>query len=370
MKRLTVVVLIAIIMVFLYGQIQYTVAPYKNWDLASYRAMAQAAPGIASDVCQPPAYRLFGPYLAGLLPVADPIAFYALSVFASIVLAVLAFYFFRLVGLSPWTAVITVALFTFNRFWFGLTVWDFFQLNDLLSLIWIVILFIAMLKDRWLLFGVTFFLSVLTRETGLLMIPVVFVYLWENKSLGGKWKTAFGSMLPGIAAFLLVRILVPAPCGKPLFEQLAAHSISILSPEKFLRLAISSYAPFSLLPFVFLGLTVAYFRTRWYALVFVVLVFLSTLFGATFDERLMAPAFVVLYALIGLTIDDRRDQNAYVAVLLLGGFLASLHHSTARFELPGRTWTLALTLGSLALVTTVALFFRLKRPQRESRPPD
>lgn len=355
-------------MVFLYGQIDYTVAPYKDWDLASYRVMAQAAPGIAEGVCQPPAYRLLGPYLAGLLPVSDPVAFYALAVIASLVLALLAFYFFRDFGLSPAVAAIVVALFTFNRFWFGLTVWDFFQLNDLLALIFIVILFLAMYRNRWGLFGAVLFLAALTRETGFLMIPVAAVYLWERKELSAQWKRALAATVPALAAFVLIRLFVPAPCGKPLLEQLAAHSVSILSLEKLFRLFINSYLPFSLLPVVFFATTARYFRTRLHALVFVVLVFLSTLFGATFDERLLAPAFLVIYAIIGLVIEEYRTEKWFVVALLVAGFVASLHHSTARFPLPDRSWTLALSLGALAAVTLAAIVCRFRHRLRAETP--
>jgi predicted branched-subunit amino acid permease len=97
-------------------------------------------------------------------------------------------------------------------------------------------------------------------------------------------------------------------------------------------------------------------------------VFLSTLFGATFDERLLAPAFLVIYAIIGLVIEEYRTEKWFIAVLIAAGFLASLHHSTARFPLPDRTWTLALSLGALAAVTAAAIVCRF-RDRRRAEPP-
>ena len=364
MKKLVALLVATAGMIFLYGRIDYTAAPYNTWDLASYRAMAAAAPRLASDVCQPPAYRLLGPYLVGLLPVPETAGFYLVAIVASLALVLLAYALFRALGLTPLVATVTVILFAFNRFWFGLTVWDYFQINDLLSLVWIVIMFLAMMKDRWALFGGVLVLGVLTRETALLMAPVAFVYLWERKELAGKWRRFALAVIPGVVAFLLIRLLVPAPCGKSLFTQLAAHSRSILAPEKLFRLTINSYLPFSLLPLVFLGATVAFFRQRPHALVLVALVFLSTLFGLSYDERLMAPAFVAIYAVIGLSaqaVVGKRGQNrAFLAILLIGGFLASLHHQVARFPLPDRTWTLALSLGSLVIVTGAGIYYRIK----------
>jgi hypothetical protein len=367
LKKLAVLLVVTIVMVFLYGRIDYTIAPYNTWDLASYRVMADAAPRIAAEVCQPPAYRLLGPYLAGLLPLPDPAAFYLLSVLASIALVLLAYRLFVELGLTPVVAVLTVVLFTFNRFWFGLTIWNFFQLNDLLSLIWIVLSFLAMFRRRWGLFGAVLLLGAFTRETALLMIPVAFVYLWERKELRGQWLRLALAAVPAVIAFVLIRALVPAPCGKSLLTQLAAHSASILSPEKIFRLTIYSYAPFSLLPLVFFGTTLAYFKQRPHAFTLLALVFLSTLFGLSFDERLMAPAFVALYALIGLVmqqaVDDGRAGVPLLVAAVAGAFLASLHHTVARFPLPGREWTLVLSMGSLVVVTAIALIYRLRRGQ-------
>lgn len=371
LRNLAVLLVVTIVMIFLYGQIDYATAPYNTWDLASYRAMAAAAPGIATDVCQPPAYRLLGPYVVGLLPVPDPVGFYALSVAASILLVLLAHRLFRELGLSTFVATFTVVLFTLNRFWFGLTVWDFFQLNDLLSLIWIVLAYMAMRRERWGLFGAALLAGAFTRETALLMIPVALVYLWERKELREKWGRVLLAALPAIVAFVMIRALVPAPCGKSLFTQLAAHSGSILAPEKIFRLTIYSYAPFSLLPLVFLPTTAIFFRQRPHLLALVALVFLSTLFGLSFDERLMAPAFVALYALIGViiqqTVDSPRRWLPLLAVFAAGAFLVSLHHTVARFPLPGREWTIALSMGSLLIVTAVAILARLKRGQPAAR---
>ncbi len=348
-------------MVILYGQIEYTIAPYANWDLAGYRRMAAASPAIATDICQPAAFRVLGPWLAGLLPVPDPVAFYALSVALSIVLVLLSYHFFRVIGLAPAVAVITVILYTFNRWWFGTTVWDFFQVNDLLSQIWIVLLFLAMLQGRWAVFGLVFFLAALTRETGLLMIPVAAVYLWERKAFRSQGLRALAAIVPGIALFIVLRMVIPAPCGKPLFEQLLAHSGSILSPVKVARLLINSYLPFSLVPFVFFEDTIRYFRGKAYELLFVALVFLSTLFGLAYDERLLAPSFVVIYVLIGNVIQAHYKEKWFVAVLVIGGFLSTFHHLRTRFPLPDRDLTLVLSLGALALVTAASIAIRLRQ---------
>lgn len=358
MKRLAILFFVTVLMLFLYGQIDYTTAPWSTWDLEGYRRMAAVAPAIATDMCQPIAYRVLGPWIVGMLPVSDVAGFHALTVLASIVLVFLSYYFFRTVGLSPNVAVITVILYTFNTWWFGMTAWDFFQVNDLMTQIWIVILFLAMLKGRWLLFGATLLVGALTREPSMLMIPVVGVYLWERKELRRQGLPALAAIVPGLALFLLLRAAIPATCGKPLFEQLAAYAGTILSPIKISRLLFNSYLPFSLLPWVFFRDTLDYFRTRKYALVFVIMVFLSTMFGLDYADRLLAPSFVVIYDLIGRVVQKHYKDKVFLAVLLIGGFLSSFHHLRARFPLPDRDLTVVISLGALAVVTAVAIAIR------------
>jgi hypothetical protein len=365
---LAIVVLIeAILMVILYGQIDYTIAPYANWDLTNYRNMAAASPEIATNICRPFAFRVLGPYLVGLLPISDPQGFYIFSVLASVGLVFLLYRFLCASGLSPSVAAITVVLFTFNRYWFGFTVWNYFQINDLLSLIWIVVLFSAMLRGRWIIFCAALFLGSLTRETSMLMIPVVFAYLWERKELRRQWRPALVAIIPGFITFFLLRILIPSTCGLSLFEALPVYASKILSPDTFYRLLINSFLPLSLIPLVFYEITFKFFRTRLYALLFVVVVFASAFFGEN-QERLMAPAFLVVYALMGNVIQEHCSERMFLAVLIGGGFLCSLHYMIARYPLPDRTVTVALSLGSLLVITVVAFAYRLKRgrgPHRE-----
>ncbi len=83
--------LLTALMAFLYGRIKETRPEYADWDIWEYSRMAAAAPGLADDIPSPFAYRLLGPYLAGLLPFPDPQSFQLLSLLLSFVL-ILSFY--------------------------------------------------------------------------------------------------------------------------------------------------------------------------------------------------------------------------------------------------------------------------------------
>ncbi|MBM4030580.1 MAG: hypothetical protein FJ291_02205 [Planctomycetes bacterium] len=121
--------------VFFYGQIDdLSSQHWRGMDFPKYRAIAQAVPGLARNVPSPFCYRLLGPYLAGLLPFPDPVAFEILEVIASGSVVVFFYFFMCYLGASPPTAALTVVLFMCNKFFFGFPMWDSFQVNDTLSL--------------------------------------------------------------------------------------------------------------------------------------------------------------------------------------------------------------------------------------------
>ena len=346
-------------MVVLYGQIDYRVEPYAHWDLAAYRQIASASPGIATAICQPFAFRLFGPYLVGLLPLPDPLGFYVLAVFSSTGLVILFYQFLCYSGLCSSVATLSVTLFIFNKQWFGFTIWNYFQINDVLSLILIIILFWSMMRDHWALFAITLLLGSLTRETSLLMVPVALVYLLEKKRFATSWKKAVAACIPGLLAFLLLRILIPTECGQDFLVALRTYSQKLLSIEDLLRLLVNSSLPFTFIPVVFHETTLQFFRDRRYAILFVVLVFLSALFGSN-DERLMAPAFIVFYALVGAAVQELDSRRQLGTVLISCGFLSSLHHACARYPLPNIAWTYLFSVGALLIATGVAIVYRTR----------
>ncbi|MDA3875409.1 MAG: hypothetical protein PF795_15790, partial [Kiritimatiellae bacterium] len=77
---------LSLAMLWLYGWIPYDQAPYSKWDLAAYMRMAEAAPGVAGDVAKPFAFRILGPWLAGIVPGSIPGGFRVLSLVASLLL--------------------------------------------------------------------------------------------------------------------------------------------------------------------------------------------------------------------------------------------------------------------------------------------
>lgn len=364
-----------LLILFFYGEIPYASQPYVTTDLYHYRQMAAAAPGLPVDVQQPYLYRLLGPYLAGLLPLPDVAAFRLLTWLAAMALAQLFFAYLRSSGIRSQMALLAVLFFLLNKHLFGVHVWSFFQLADLFAFIALLLLLWALEQRRWRLFGLVFLFAALSKETPLLMAPAAVVYLWQQGRAGvlPAWRSQLVRLLaaltPGLIAFLALRLLLEPAGGLGLAAAALRYAAKFTAPATWFRLFANPFLPFLLLPLLFWRQTLAFLQARWHLLLFLALIAASTLFGSN-NERLMAPAFLVFYPLLAQIMQTRlAGRPALLLTLLLCAVAASLHHEIARFPLPDRAFSLALSLGALVVVTAVALPLALPPARSPSRPP-
>ena len=349
-------------MIFAYGQINYTVMTFS--DLSAYRAIAMESPKIASNVPQPFAYRILGPYIVGLLPIPDPLGFYTFTIISSLFLVVLFYIFLSHLGIQCPVAAFTTILFVFNKYPFGVTVWNYFQINDVLSMIYIIILFWTMLNCKWGIFALTLFLGALTRETSMIMIAVTFIYLLERKIFMDEGKKFLLAVVPAIACFLLLRFLINPAGGLGMLQAFLFHINKLTSVETWFRLLINTFIPLSLLPIIFFKRTVSFFKDKKYMLLFIVFVFISTLFGSN-NERLMAPASIIFYFLIANIIQDYfYPYKGILFILMASAFLSSFHHLMGRYPLPSKDLTIILSASSLMAATVASYLFKIVVTQR------
>lgn len=361
-RFLLLLLLVTAGMIFLYGQIAYDRQPYASWDLYHYRQISAAAPAITAAVQPPFAFRLLGPYLAGLLPLPDVTAFYLLTIATALALVALTYGFLLAWSLTPPVALLATLLFVFNKHLFGFNVWDFFALNDLLTLSALVGLLWTLQRQRWPLFALILALAAASRETVLIMLPVTLAFLVERRLLASHGRAAFLALLPGLAVFLALRLFVGHTGGLDLPAQLARAAPKLLLLETWLRLLGNAFLPLSLLPLIFWRSTLAFFRGQRYLLLYLALVLISAFFGVD-NERLMAPAFIVFYLLIAVLIETHLVAPVGLRWLLAGaGFAASFQHLIGRFPLPSPWLTYALSLGATLCVTLAALWTLRRSP--------
>jgi hypothetical protein len=374
-KPLWAALLCTAVMIFLSGTIPYTVLPFSHWDLLNYRTMAQAVPHLDFSVCPPYTYRILGPYLVGLMPMNDVHAFYLLAVILSFILVIAYYSLVRRLGLSSQTAALTTILFTLNRYFFGFTVWDYFQINDLISEILLALLFISMLQGAWFRYALLLLAGALTRETVFIIVPTTLVYLWENKKIKNSLMPFLTAVLPGLMVFIGLRILIKSTCTdhEPGLPQSGAayyywaflrYLHNFFLPQTLFRRLINAFAPFSFLPIIFLGQTKSLVVRHRHMAVFYLLIFAATLFGGD-AERLMAPAFIVFYFLLGLIIEKTIASKPFaIATAIVLAFLTTLHSQNARFKLPSQKYAILFSMGSLCLMTGFSIWYRISHRKK------
>ena len=369
----------AVFLIVSRGMIDFNSPDYAGFDLHFYRQIAIASPHLSPDVSAPFAYRLLGPYIVGLLPMPDPLAFRLVDSIACLALVIL---FYRLLvdqGIHSGVAFVAVLLFACNRYFFGMIIWDAFRIDDVLALVCLVVSLMLLFRKRWVGFAVCFALGCLTREVVMILIPVSFVYLWEEGTLRHEYKKWIAAIVPALAVFILVRMFVYADDVRmgvtgilPYYQMKFGESIgNALSKHAWFRRLIWSFMPFTFLPFIFPRTTISFFWRRKYVLLFFVLVIITDLWGIDHGggdaERQMAPAFLPFFWLIAMLLQQElSDVNWALPAILGGGYLSSLHHLQGIYPLPNKLATLLVTVVAVVEILAVAIY--VKRRGRRSEP--
>lgn len=366
-------IIISSLFVLSKGMIDVNAPMFADWDFHSYRLIADASPHLSQDVSPPFAYRLLGPYVVGLLPLPDPLAFRLVNSIACVTLVVLFYRFLMSLGIQSRVAFLTALLFACNRYFFGQFAWNPFQIDDVLALLCFVSSFMLLFKRRWILLACCFALGSLTREAVMILVPVSFAYLWEQGTLRIEWKKWMLAIIPAIGVFLLVRIFLFSDGGRmgiagilPYYWMKFGESIAnALTPSAWFRRLIWCTLPVTSLPFIFWKTTVSFFARRKYLLLFFILVIITDLWGIDPGggdaERQMAPSFLALYWLIAeLSLRELSHIEWALPSILGGGYLGSLHHLQGVYPLPNRAATLLVGVLAFGEISAIALYVRNK----------
>ena len=59
--------------------------------------------------------------------------------------------------------------------------WDCYQIDDLMSYSFIIVLLLTLPQRKWVWYGIVLFVSILARETNFIMVIVAFVFILEKK---------------------------------------------------------------------------------------------------------------------------------------------------------------------------------------------
>lgn len=343
--------------IFWYNGIDYT-GTYKHVDLAQYRAMAQTVPAFASDIAAPFAYRILPSWMVGLLFSNDVAGFRVLTILSMILTALVMNYWLLRKKISQNVTLVTVLTLIFNPYIYGLTLFDYFQLCDALTLLFVALMMISIEDRRPVLFGIVLGLGAMTREINLVMIPTALYFFWRVQPDHSTLKKFAVASLPAVAVFLLLRTFIVVPNTEwNLQHAFSEHSQQALDPVVWVRLIFNTCVPLSLLLLFFYNDTKMFFKNNPHYFVFFTLTFLATFFGVN-AERLFAPVYFVVYYLIARIIEKYSllVNTWFCWVLFFATLVGSTHFIVAHIAVQQKLiYYSAAILAEIVLACTALL---------------
>jgi hypothetical protein len=264
---------------------------------------------------------------------------------------------------EPFFAFFATLLFAFNKYLYGMTVWNYFQINDVIILLILVLIFNAMYKKDIFQYALLLLLSVFVRETAIITIPVFILHLFIAKEDKRKIIRLLLYCIPAVLIFFVIRKVVPYKDELSLFKAFMVHKSKFYNPLTWYRLVVNAFAPVTLIFIVFYRETFRIMKENKALAFYFVLVFITTVFGNN-NERLMAPAFIPVYFVLAKICNRFFKESKFtLVIILIAAVISSFHHFMGGVLLPGRNYTLILSMLSMLAVTAVSIFVRIKNPK-------
>lgn len=368
--------LATVLMIVYYGSIDISSEPYSGVpDIDNYRQMALASPGLDETVSRNFGYRILLPYVAGLMPFNVDMSFYILTILMSLAIPLIFFRFLKVYGLKDDNTFYLTLLFISARYVFGFPVWNFYDVNDLLTHILILLFFISLKKDNFISMGLILAVGVINRETILFIVPPALYYYALMLKDRKKLFKFIASFLPAVVILILIRSLIVTESsdtpgifyslGKLRFDD----TNKLFNPATYYRL-INTFIPLTFIPLIFFKTTRSFFRKYPHFLIFIIIYFASC-FLAGDTERLIVPMFPVVFLLIGIIFEKYGFNELKGRIIVLSACLVSIpHHLYFRFRLPTRDLKVAVSLITLMFVTAYLYKFKKDKINALDNNPD
>ena len=359
--------IIFIVSFLLSGRIEYSKPEYSKMDLHYYIQMAEASPGISENIPHFFAYRIFPQWLAGLMPGSVEFGFLFLNVIS---LFLLTYVFYQLmieIKLNNNAALLAAVFFIFNRYFFQLQAWNYFQLTDVLSNTIIFASIILIRHQKFIAISILFILGVMTKETTLVILPIFLLNLSKKKISINKKLIFVSTLLPALILFVLLRIFIPTIGEENLIYQTFEESWKYLSLNVWLKTWIIPFVPFSAIPIIFFKEFYSFCKTHNDLLLLFLLVGFTSMLGFDY-ERLAAPASPLIFGFAAFIFEKYYSikiiQFKEVIIILIIIIAASLYHLWGIVRLPNSTYSFLISV--LTLLIASALFVKIKLKSNSS----
>jgi len=369
-KHIVILFLVTVLSILLSGSIDYSDSSYSNMDMNKYISMAEASPGIETNIIRPFVYRIATPWLAGILPFSIPTSFLIINSISLFLLSIIFYLFLLEYKTDENLALVITIIFQFNRYFFQFLGWNYFQVSDTLSLTFLFYSFILLRNKNFVgLFFIMVF-GVLVKEYMLIFIPAGFVLLFERGL--NKKELLFFSII-SIVSFLTfwgIRKVIPTEGGESLFIQYTTQLVYYSKPSLLIKRFIIPFSPFGLLPFLFYKDIFHFFQKNKHLFIYFVTVIVLSFFGES--ERLMAPLAPIYFLFIAKLIQkylvkDSEEvfKNRLIISLMVFAFLTSFYHLWGVIKLPNEYYSMITTLVFTIVATLIfmkQLIFKNRLP--------
>ena len=365
LKQTFLITFLALFFILLVKPIDIDNIDHIPVDILQYSGMAQKAPDLSPDTWEPYAYRVMGPWLAGTLFQNPDQGFYLINILFLIGMALALWDLLFVYGIKTNPAFLIVISFMLNRYYFSFLAYDFYQLNDTISItcLWFSL---SLLKRRnYLLILPIALVGMLAREVLLIWIPVSIFILYKEGSVKRDWVwTGFISVLL-MTVFIGLKLSVAAKGGISLVQAIGDDWSKIYDPFAIAKQLFIANTPLFLLPVIFYKDLMVFIKERSELLILLGITYLTTLFGHDY-ERLMTPAAPFIY-LFSVTLIQKffpEDNSKFVKfglAFFLIIFVGNFYHLWGVIILPNRIYSLALAIASASAMGILFFYTQLKK---------
>ncbi len=341
---------------------------FAHTDLEAYRAMAHAAPGLSTTVTAPFAYRIFVPYVIGLL---GPDDYDGFQVAALVSVGFLALQFYRLLKRHRSRTSVALGLsvlLVLQPYLSGFVLFDVFQAGDALSLALLLLMIEAFEERRPFLIALALIPAVATREISLFILPFILTSMiatreWQRGAL------ALAACVPGIGFWLWLHWVIPiSNPGYSTVALLRDYAPDLVQPIPWIRIVFNACTPYCLLFLAWPKDALRFIRS-YPAYGVVALLFLGTAFVAGDKERMVAPMSMVMLLFVALVDDWRGVLNVswFRTLVALTALVCSMHFLFARVGIPDKRVYYGLCIVCDLAVAVAALRLRSENYHQSSR---
>lgn len=365
---MVILLFFTILSIFLSGSIDYKNSSYSNMDMNKYISMAEASPGIETNIIRPFVYRIATPWLAGMLPFSISISFLILNSISLFFLSIVFYSFLLEYKTDEKLALIITIIFQFNRYFFQFLGWNYFQLSDTLSLTLLFYSFILLRHKNFVGLFIIMSLGILVKEYMLIFIPAGFALLFERRLL--KRELLFFSIISFVSVLIFfgIRKLIPTEGGESLFLQYTTQLVYYSKPILLIKRFIIPFSPFGLLPFLFYKDLFLFFQKNKHLFIYSLTVIVLSFFGE--PERLMAPLSPVYFLFIAelitkYLVKDSEEilKNRLIISLIIVSFFTSFYHLWGIVKLPNEYYSIISTSIFTIVITLIFLIKLIEKKQ-------